>query len=138
RQSGERRDAALGDAPYAEGQRHPAPPAPTPPQAVLVDALKATGKPVIVVVVAGRPLVMNHQLDEADASLMAFLPGSEGGAAIADALFGKVNPSGRLPVSWPKSGDQLPLAYNEPGKPYDPRYAFGYGLSYTRFDLSRL
>ena len=66
---------------------------------------------------------------------MAFLPGSEGGAAVADALFGKVNPSGRLPVSWPKDSSTFPLAYNEPGKPYDPRYPFGYGLSYTRFKL---
>jgi beta-glucosidase len=80
---------------------------------------------------------MNHQLDESAASLMAFLPGSEGGAAIGEALFGKMNPSGRLPVSWPKASSQLPLAYNEPGKPYDPRYPFGYGLSYTRFDVGR-
>ena len=69
---------------------------------------------------------------------MAFLPGSEGGAATGDVLFGKVNPSGRLPVSWPKASSQLPLAYNEPGKPYDPRYPFGYGLSYTRFEASHL
>jgi beta-glucosidase len=129
---------AVGESPYAEGQGDDATPELTSAQAKLVDDLKATGKPVIVVVVAGRPLVMNHQLDEADASLMAFLPGSEGGAAIGDALFGKFNPSGRLPVSWPKSSDQLPLAYNEHGKPYDPRYPFGYGLSYTRFDLSQL
>jgi beta-glucosidase len=129
---------AVGEAPYAETPGDDATPELTSAQAKLVDDLKATGKPVIVVVVAGRPLVMNAQLDEADASLMAFLPGSEGGAAVADALFGKVNPSGRLPVSWPKSSDQLPLAYNERGKPYDPRYPFGHGLSYTRFDLSHL
>ena len=130
---------ALGPgAPHADGQGDDATPELTSAQAQLVDDLKATGKPVIVVVVAGRPLVMNGQLDEADASLMAFLPGSEGGAAVADALFGKVNPSGRLPVSWPKASSQLPLAYNEPGKAYDPRYPFGYGLSYTRFDLRNL
>lgn len=129
---------AVGESPYAEGQGDDATPELTSAQAQLVDDLEATHKPVIVVVVAGRPLVMSHQLDEADASLMAFLPGSEGGAAIADALVGKVNPSGRLPVSWPKSTDQLPLAYNERGKPYDPRYPFGFGLSYTRFDLSHL
>jgi beta-glucosidase len=93
---------------------------------------------VIVVVVAGRPLKMDHQLDEADAGLMAFLPGSEGGAAVADTLFGRANPSGRLSVSWPKDSSNFPLAYNEPGKPYDPRYEFGYGLSYTRFDLRAL
>jgi beta-glucosidase len=129
---------AVGESPYAEGQGDDATPELPLAQAKLVDDLEATGKPVIVVVVAGRPLVMNQQLDHADASLMAFLPGSEGGAAIGDTLFGKVNPSGRLPVSWPKASSQLPLAYNEPGKPYDPRYPFGYGLSYTRFDLSRL
>jgi beta-glucosidase len=129
---------AVGESPYAETPGDDATPELTSAQAKLVDDLKATGKPVVVVVVAGRPLVMNGQLDEADASLMAFLPGSEGGAAVADALFGKVNPSGRLPVSWPKASSQLPLAYNERGKPYDPRYPFGYGLSYTRFDLRSL
>jgi hypothetical protein len=66
------------------------------------------------------------------------LIGSEGGAAVADALFGKVNPSGRLPVSWPRDSSTFPLAYNEPGRPYDPRYPFGHGLSYTRFKLSDL
>jgi beta-glucosidase len=128
---------AVGESPYAEGQGDDATPELPLAQAKLIDDLTATGKPVIVVVIAGRPLVMNHQLDEAAASLMAFLPGSEGGAAIGDALFGKVNPSGRLPVSWPKASSQLPLAYNEPGRPYDPRYPFGYGLSYTRFELGK-
>jgi beta-glucosidase len=129
---------AVGESPYAEGQGDDATPELPLAQAKLIDDLEATGKPVIVVVVAGRPLVMNQQLDKAAASLMAFLPGSEGGAAIGDALFGKVNPSGRLPVSWPKASSQLPLAYNERGRPYDPRYPFGFGLSYTRFDLSKL
>jgi beta-glucosidase len=129
---------AVGESPYAEGQGDDATPALPLAQAALIDALKATGKPVVVVVVAGRPLKMDRQLDESNASLMAFLPGSEGGAAVADALFGKVNPSGRLPVSWPKDSSSLPLAYNEPGKAYDPRYPFGYGLSYTRFKLSDL
>jgi beta-glucosidase len=129
---------AVGESPYAETPGDDATPELTSAQAKLVDDLKAVGKRVIVVVIAGRPLVMNHQLDEADASLMAFLPGSEGGAAVADALFGKFNPSGRLPVSWPNSSAQLPMAYNERGRPYDPRYPFGYGLSYTRFDLRHL
>jgi beta-glucosidase len=129
---------AVGESPYAEGQGDDATPALPLAQARLIDDLEATGRPVVVVVVAGRPLKMDHQLDEADASLMAFLPGSEGGAAVADALFGKVNPSGRLPVSWPRDSSTFPLAYNEPGRPYDPRYPFGYGLSYTRFKLSDL
>jgi beta-glucosidase len=129
---------AVGESPYAEGQGDDATPALPLAQAKLIDDLKATGKPVIVVVVAGRPLKMDHQLDEANASLMAFLPGTEGGAAIADTLFGKASPSGRLPVSWPKDSSSFPLAYNEAGKPYDPRFAFGYGLSYTRFKLDNL
>jgi beta-glucosidase len=128
---------AVGESPYAEGQGDDATPELPLAQARLIDDLAATGKPVIVVVIAGRPLVMNKQLDEAAAGLMAFLPGSEGGAAIGDALFGKTNPSGRLSVSWPKASSQLPLAHNEPGRPYDPRYPFGYGLSYTRFDVGK-
>jgi beta-glucosidase len=128
---------AVGESPYAEGQGDDATPALPLAQAKLIDDLEATGKPVVVVVIAGRPLKMDHQLGEADASLMAFLPGSEGGAAIGDVLFGKANPSGRLPVSWPKDSSQFPLAHNEPGTPYDPRYPFGYGLSYTDFDVSK-
>jgi beta-glucosidase len=124
--------AAVGESPYAETPGDDETPELSPAQAALVDALAATGKPVVVVVMAGRPLVMNAQLDEARSALMAFWPGTEGGAAVADALFGKDNPSGRLPVSWPKSSSQLPLAFNEPGKPYDPRYPFGHGLSYSR------
>jgi beta-glucosidase len=129
---------AVGESPYAEGQGDDGTPALPLAQAKLIDDLKATHRRVIVVVVAGRPLKMDDQLDDADASLMAFLPGSEGGAAIADALFGKVNPSGRLSVSWPKDSSTFPLAYNEAGKAYDPRYPFGYGLSYTRFKLANL
>ena len=99
---------AVGESPYAEGQGDDGTPALPLAQAKLIDDLKATGKPVIVVVVAGRPLEMDQQLDEANASLMAFLPGTEGGGAIADTLFGKVSPSGRLPVSWPKDSSSVP------------------------------
>ena len=129
---------AVGETPYAEGMGDDDTPVLPAAQAALVDDLKATGKPVIVVVIAGRPLVMNEQLDEANAALMAFLPGSEGGSAIAATLFGKANPGGRLTVSWPKSVDQFPLAYNEEGAGYDPRYRFGYGLSYSRFRVNGL
>ena len=82
---------------------------------------------------------MDHQLDEAEREpdgLPARAP--RAARAIADTLFGKVNPSGRLPVSWPKDSSSFPLAYNEAGKPYDPRFPFGYGLSYTRFKLDDL
>ena len=130
--------AAVGESPYAEGQGDDDTPALSAAQARLLDELEATGKPVVVVVLAGRPLAMSPQLDGAKAALMAFLPGSEGGAAIADALFGDYNPSGRLTVSWPKSVGDVPLAHNEPGRPYDPRYAFGHGLSYSRFAVTDL
>ena len=130
--------AAVGESPYAETAGDDETPELSPAQAALLDALAATGKPVVVVVMAGRPLVMNAQLDEARSALMAFLPGTEGGAAVADALFGKDNPSGRLPVSWPKSSAQLPLAFNEPGRPYDPRYPFGHGLSYSHVVVKAL
>jgi len=130
---------AVGEPPYAEGPGDTETAALPAAQQQLVDSLVNTGTPTIVVVIAGRPLIMNQQLNEADASLMAFLPGTEGGSAIADALFGRTNPAGRLPVSWPKSIDQAPIVYNHPpGAAYDPRYAFGHGLSYTRFDLRDL
>jgi beta-glucosidase len=110
-----------------------------PSQAQLVDELAATGKPVVLVYIGGRPRVANQQFDESSAAMMAFLPGTEGGSAIADALFGETNPSGRLSVSWPKSTSQLPLFYNHAAdKPYDPRYPFGWGLSYTKFKASEL
>ena len=129
---------AVGESPYAEGQGDDDTPEITGAQARLVDELVATGKPVVVVIMAGRPLVMNEQLDGAAAALMAWLPGNEGGAAIAEALFGRYNPGGRLSVSWPKSSDQQPLAYNEPGTSYDPRYPFGHGLSYSDVAVTEL
>jgi beta-glucosidase len=128
---------AVGEPPYAEGEGDTDTAALAPEQAALVDALQDTGTPVVVVVVAGRPLIMNRQLDRAEASVMAFLPGTEGGAAVADVLFGKAAPSGRLPVSWPESIDQAPISYDQ-APPYDPRYAFGHGLTYDRFDVRDL
>ncbi|MEA2378670.1 MAG: beta-glucosidase [Thermoleophilaceae bacterium] len=131
--------AVVGEPPYAEGEGDTDTAALPPGQAELLDALEATGKPVVVVVIAGRPLMMNAQLDGSAAALMAYLPGTQGGAAVADALFGRVNPSGRLSITWPKSIAQVPLNHDQRrGKPYDPRYPFGYGLSYTRFDYGPL
>jgi beta-glucosidase len=131
--------AVVGEGPYAEGAGDSDTIALDPSQATFVDQLEATGKPVVLVVIAGRPLVMNQQLDGAAASLMAFLPGTEGGSAIADVLFGQTSPSGRLSVSWPRSVSQEPLHYDHPaGTPYDPRYPFGHGLSYGRFQIQGL
>lgn len=115
-------------------------------QEQLLKALKATGKPLVVVYIEGRPLDKNWAAANADALLTAYYPGQEGGNAIADVLFGDVNPSGRLPISVPRSVGQLPVYYNHvQPEPHDyvemtarPLYAFGYGKSYTTFDYSNL
>ena len=153
--------AVVGEQPYAEGLGdNPQPRLPDDQQA-LSAALEATGKPVIVVVIAGRPLGLGPAAD-ADGLLMAYLPGTEGGSAVADVLFGRVNPSGHLSVSWPSEAtrnpplsqfnpgapsllgdqpkffDQLPGTNSGQGSGYNPRYPFGFGLSYTTFKTSGL
>ena len=107
-------------------------------------ATKKTGKPLVVVYIQGRTLLMNQAADKADALLTAWYPGEQGGKAVASLLFGDANPSGRLPVSIPRSVGQLPVYYSQ-GKLRDymdaeaaPLYPFGYGLSYTTFDYSGL
>ncbi|RYF10267.1 MAG: glycosyl hydrolase, partial [Flavobacteriales bacterium] len=126
-------------------------------QEELFKAIKATGKPVIVVMMAGRPLVFNAIADQADAILYAWFLGDQGGNAIADVLSGDYNPSGKLPISFPRNVGQIPIYYNHynTGRPVtkptdiryksayidapnDPRFAFGYGLSYTNFSYSDL
>lgn len=125
-------------------------------QKELLKALKATGKPVVMVLVTGRPLTLGWEDSEMDAILNVWSPGSEGGNAVADVLFGDVNPSAKLTMSFPRSVGQLPLYYNHKntGRPhpeYDeyrkftscymdeinaPLYPFGYGLSYTTYEYS--
>lgn len=115
-------------------------------QSDLLKAVKATGKPVVVVYIQGRPLNMNWAAGHADALLTAWYPGQEGGNAIADVLFGDYNPAGRLPVSIPRQEGQIPVNYNKKNPrghdyvemPASPLYPFGYGLSFTRFDYSDL
>lgn len=111
----------------------------------LMRAIYDTGKPVVTVYIQGRPLDMNLAAERSDALLTAWYPGEEGGAAVADVIFGDCNPSGRLPVSIPRSAGQLPVYYSRPGADRDymdgagkPLYSFGYGLSYTSFDYSDL
>lgn len=113
-------------------------------QEKLLDALAATGKPLIVVYIQGRPLNMNNASEKADALLTAWYPGQEGGHAIADVLFGDYNPAGRLPISVPRSVGQLPVYYslgrqnNYVEESSSPLYAFGQGLSYTDFKYEDL
>ncbi|MEE1944476.1 beta-glucosidase BglX [Pedobacter sp. KR3-3] len=126
-------------------------------QEELFNAVKATGKPVIVVLMAGRPLIFNSIADKADAVVYAWFLGDQGGNAIADVLVGDFNPSGKLPISFPRNVGQIPIFYNHlnTGRPVtkasdiryksayidspnDPRFAFGYGLSYTTFAYSDL
>lgn len=102
-----------------------------------------TGKPVILVMVEGRPRVITEIANEVKSILVAFLPGMEGGNAIADVIYGDVNPSGKLPITYPKSPngitlyDYKPLEYFD-GNKYDPLFPFGYGLSYTKFRYDNL
>ena len=115
-------------------------------QQALLSALKATGKPLIVVYIEGRPLLKNWAAEHADALLTAYYPGEAGGTAIADVLFGDYNPAGRLPISVPRSEGQLPVYYNKRAPlPHNyvemratPLFPFGYGLSYTTFHYANL
>ena len=150
---------AVGEKAYAEGLGDNPAPQLTPDQKDLVSALEGTGKPVIVVVIAGRPLGLGPA-ENADGLLMAYQGSTEAGQAVADVIFGKVNPSGKLPVSWPSDaaapgadfdtgapsplGDQpkffdlLPATGSGQGSGYNPLYPFGFGLSYTTFQTSGL
>lgn len=125
----------------------------------LIKAVKATGKPMIVVFITGKPLVMTYVQENADAVLVQFCGGEQQGAAMADVLLGNVNPSGKLTVSIPRSTGNTPCFYNhyltdrdfwdQPGTPADPKmryifdtpqpvWNFGHGLSYTTFEYSDL
>ncbi|PWN67554.1 beta-glucosidase BglX [Chryseobacterium oncorhynchi] len=129
-------------------------------QVDLLNELKKTGKPIAMILFTGRPLALTNVKDTPDAILNAWFPGSEAGNAMADILFGKVNPSGKLPMTFPRSLGQVPIYYNakNTGRPLDqkltdkceyqrfrsnymdecntPLYSFGYGLSYTKFNYS--
>ncbi|WP_271005871.1 glycoside hydrolase family 3 C-terminal domain-containing protein [Listeria seeligeri] len=111
-------------------------------QLELFRAMKRTNKPVIVVMIQGRPIAIPEINKEADALLTAWYPGSVGGTAVAEVLVGKYNPSGKLPVSIPVSSGQIPVYYNQKAVEYKedyfdltgkPLYPFGYGLSYSSF-----
>ena len=114
-------------------------------QEELLEAVLATGKPVIVVLMNGSPVASLQAQEKAAAVLLAGYPGVEGGNAVADVIFGDYNPAGRLPVTYYRSVDQLPPfeEYDMTSRTYryftgEPLYPFGYGLSYTTFDYSGL
>lgn len=115
-------------------------------QQELLEALRKTGKPLVVVYIEGRPMDKLWSDENADALLTAYYPGQEGGTAIADVIFGDYNPAGRLPVSVAANVGQLPVYYNKKAPlvhdyvemSAKPLYAFGYGLSYTDFEYSNL
>lgn len=109
----------------------------------LVEAILQTGKPVVVLMFGGRPLTFNFIAEKVPAIVQVFYPGQEGGTAIADVLFGKINPSGKLSVTIPKSVGQLPCYYSrKPSRMRNyvelngPLYPFGFGLSYSTFGYS--
>lgn len=111
----------------------------------LMHAIAATGKPTVLVLLNGSALAVNWADENLDAIISAGYPGQDGGTAVADVLFGDYNPAGRLPVTYYKSVDQLPAFenYNMQGRTYkyfteEPLYPFGYGLSYTTFEYSKL
>ena len=151
---------AVGEKAYAEGLGdNPAPQLP-PDQKAAIKALEDTGKPVIVVVIAGRPVGLGPDAEKANGILMAYQGSTEAGQAVADAIFGKINPSGKLSISWPSDAaapggdfdgsapsplgdqpkffDQLPGTGSGQGHAYNPLYPFGFGLSYTTFTTSGL
>ncbi len=121
----------------------------------LVKAIQGTGKPVVALVMGGRPLIFNYTADNVPAILYTWWLGSEAGNAIADVLFGDYNPAGKLPISFPRAEGQIPVFYAQKSTgrpsmndkdiiyrsayidmPNSPRFAFGYGLSYTTFKYS--
>ena len=112
-------------------------------QLELLRELKRRDKTVVTVLVMGRPMALVEVAELSDAVLLAWYPGSDGGTAVAETLFGEVNPGGRLPISFPRSAGHLPVFYNK-ARPHEdyvdgpgtPLYAFGYGLSYTKFEVS--
>jgi len=125
-------------------------------QPALIDALAATGKPVVTVLLTGRALAVPTLVERSGALVHAFFPGVEGGHAISDVLFGDYNPGGKQPVTWPRSVGQLPIHFYDPpnGRPNIPErgdykahyldesdaplFDFGFGLSYSRFTLEAL
>jgi beta-glucosidase len=117
----------IGETPYAEGVGDRADLSLDDEDVAAVRAMKEAGLPVVVVLISGRPMIINDVLDQADAFIAAWLPGTEG-QGVADVLFGDYAPTGKLPLTWPRSVDQIPI--NVGDEAYDPLFEYGYGLTY--------
>jgi beta-glucosidase len=135
--------ACVGEPPYCEQPGNINDLTMTAPQLKLIAELAATGKPVVLVLVEGRPRVVRTVVDDVKAILTAYLPGMEGGQAIADVLCGDANPSGRLPFTYPKYPGGFTTYDHKPSEAAAPnglnvQWPFGHGLSYTTFDYRGL
>src|SRR6267154_1789170 len=137
----------LGEGSYAETPGNIADLTLSEPQLKLAEAIEATGKPVVLVLVEGRPRIINRIVDKAGAVLMAYNPGNEGGQAVADVLFGDFNPSGKLPFTYPRTPNGL-ITYDHKAfetedtafgnMAFTPQFEFGEGISYTTFSYKDL
>jgi beta-glucosidase len=133
----------LGEQPYTETVGNISSLALESSQQALADAVLATGKPVILLTLGGRPRIITPIAEKAAAVLLGFLPGMEGGLAIADILYGAYNPDGKLPITYPRDTNDIVLYDYKPIESYEqntynPLYPFGHGLSYTTFETSHL
>jgi len=117
----------IGETPYAEGEGDNSDLSVTAEDVTAVDNMKKAGVPVVVILISGRPMIIDKVLDKADAFVAAWLPGTEG-RGVADVLFGDYKPSGKLSFTWPRSMAQIPINVGDPK--YDPLFAYGFGLTY--------
>jgi len=146
----------LGEHPRRSGENSNVSDLGLPPgQAEFIESITTLGKPVVLVIFAGRPLVITHQLDQVNAVLYAWHPGIEGGEALGEILFGLQSPSARLPITFPRATGQVPIYYNHKNSgrpvtaegrfksryvdlPATPLFPFGFGLTYTSFNYANL
>jgi beta-glucosidase len=117
----------IGETPYAEYMGDRTDLTLDATQTAMVSRVAQTGVPTIVILISGRPMILGATLDDSDAFLAAWLPGTEG-QGIADVLFGDYAPTGQLPHSWPRDMDQIPINWGDAD--YDPLFAYGFGLTY--------
>jgi beta-glucosidase len=119
--------AVVGEGPYAEYKGDRADLSLDPADLKILSAARATGAPLVTVLISGRPMLIGPVLDQSDGVIAAWFPGSEG-AGVADVLFGDCKPTGKLPCSWPRIMAQIPI--NKGDAAYDPLFPYGFGLTY--------